>query len=697
MQFVPDNGTTAHYVHTSQDIADVWPPIGEYNWFKTGDRNSLVRAFADNAYKGLRAAIRHPPLLRELLGDLCPPGAFPNPCIRNIAPEYPVLWPFGAQSKVQDGPRKVHETRIDGVFHLSPSEESNIGVVLLVEYKTHMELASRSISMPDSNGKRIPADVREKLLQKDEGGSRNMFNGVAGKQTDQHRQAESNSWLLYMNTGLLPSHCVILHTTRRQPPRKQDTRRVAIPGYLTGCLTPLIGTETYNIPCCILAVRRLDMRQEFMRSLLNVMLTGMYRNSGSRNSDNMTSYCDQYYVIPSIHQVLDLTPSKTGDQQLAELDSILPRSVLPAAFALACGACSARWPSASNDKDSKIFGPGCKTPSWVSPVKTGSQRYATNQNQILKLPGTRQFEISKLATIVNSASQRQQEEPGFLLLCSIARSSLSGVSCICRDSSLIVLCKTPGNAEYSEAPLQAISSGLLARDNTIRSVGSRTYPITEPVINTRLRTKLAVDVQTVSAYVQEKLAALIYNKDPFVLYANTVVASTCLCTPFLLQDEDDIMDSVEDTISQIAAIAQESSTDLTEAGTLLRYYTPSGHTIHFAPVVPSKTTANILIVRAIRRILNARLLSIASIAHRISMTDLIDTIAILPAHNALYSPALTLHEFIHNSDCATWSGDLLQMATSLENEQITQLLSNVARDFTIEMSRLMTYSNIKKI
>jgi len=113
--------------------------------------------------------------------------------------------------------------------------------------------------------------------------------------------------------------------------------------------------------------------RELRRSLLNVMMCNMYRGiRGTRRA--VSTYCDAYHVVPDVSSVVG--PDVAGDDQIRALNKMLPRSVLPCALALACGACERKWPEVARS-DGRIFGPGCTTPPWIRQVVCGRTRFAS--------------------------------------------------------------------------------------------------------------------------------------------------------------------------------------------------------------------------------------------------------------------------------------------------------------------------------
>lgn len=102
------------------------------------------------------------------------------------------------------------------------------------------------------------------------------------------------------------------------------------------------------------------------------MMCNMYRGiRGTRRA--VATYCDAYHVVPDISSVVG--PDVAGDDQIRALNKMLPRSVLPCALALACGACEKKWPEVARS-DGRIFGPGCSMPPWIRHVVCGRTRFA---------------------------------------------------------------------------------------------------------------------------------------------------------------------------------------------------------------------------------------------------------------------------------------------------------------------------------
>ena len=662
-QFVSQvEGEDGRYRHPVVDMGDIWPSVVEYAWRHTGDSLSLVRAFADNAYHGLRVALRHPRLLRELLGDASPDDG--DVCLRNIGPEYPVLWPFGAQSTMEDGPRRVHETRADAIFHLSPAN-STTGVVLLVEYKTHMELASRAVSGTDGH---VASIYRQRTnLCTDAAGALNMFNGVAGNQTDQHRQAETNAWLLYLNTGLLPTHCIIVHTTRRQRSRATPL----ISAVDAGAMTP---GEPHCIPCCIVAVRRLDMRQQFMRALLNVMLCGMYRG-GQKSKVNVTSYCDRFYVVPAIDRLLDQIMVDEGDEQIAQLNQLLPRSILPVALGLACAACDERWPAARDERDACIFGPGAPMPTWITKIQYGRVRVgdarSTRRSVVARL-ANRETQLRGTSELMGVVTSR--DDVGYLMLCEAARFPRSDVdeSCIMRDGQLVLVCRSPGQLVVD---LRAHVGTGSALTHYSRHEERASYPLTEPDENMRLRAKLRSDTNSLVDEIHRVLVSdgVFNGLDEFDCYSYTVVASHLLhaCVDF---------SDIDELVSAIGVISNISEVSRAGIDRIARVYSPSGRVISFTGTHkgdPDHMRTSVL--RAVQRTLNHRLLCGLAAAHGMSNSQLLDRVPVIPARG-VQCQRLTEDEFVHRSDRGTLSGELLHMATNLHHQQATPLVWSVGRD-----------------
>jgi len=152
---------------------------------------------------------------------------------------------------------------VDALYHVQ-TRGASTGTLVLVEYKMHMELQSRCVWARGASGASPPVEVRERRTLGDVEAARSMLDTVATRQTYQNRQAETNAWLVYVNTGVLPTHCIVVHSTRRQ--ESCESRRPSVHGVTAG---GILGRSRFNdevpVPCCVVCVRRLDMRQAFMR------------------------------------------------------------------------------------------------------------------------------------------------------------------------------------------------------------------------------------------------------------------------------------------------------------------------------------------------------------------------------------------------------------------------------------------------
>ena len=97
-----------------------------------------------------------------------------------MAPEFPVYWPFGMHSKTANDPGRVYETRVDLVMSVNNK-------CVLIEYKTRMELGPRTIFKIYT----LRSSTKDRI------------------------QLRLNAWMLYLNTGMAPD-AYVLQVSRRQ-------------------------------------------------------------------------------------------------------------------------------------------------------------------------------------------------------------------------------------------------------------------------------------------------------------------------------------------------------------------------------------------------------------------------------------------------------------------------------------------------
>jgi hypothetical protein len=678
LQFVSELSETdsASYTYRSSQITDAWPTVeDEYAWKQSADQDSLVRAWADNAYGSLRVVVNQPTVFLELFGYAKPVASSAE--LSCIAPEYPVLWPFGAQSKVTGGPRRVHETRIDAVFHLSVPG-SNGGTVLLVEYKMHMELASRFVSSPGAFGREPVAALRWNRTKHDSAAALNMFNTVAGKQTSQQRQAETNAWLLYVNTGLLPTHCVILHASRRQPGPGTDS-------YRYGSKVPRASHATVlDVPCSFSAIRRLDMREKFMRSLLNVMLCSMYRGTRTANSRaNTTAYCDRFYVVPNIDKVTARTAIK-DDSQLQQLNDALPGSVLPTAYGLASFASDKRW---GKTRASSLCGDGHEMPEWIRQVKFGQAR----QGQLPVFAestsvATGASELTNIAT----APGTDRKDATYILLCQSAFDARIGIktNVVLSGTTVLAFCKFPGKLQRVVPGLSPSASVL--QIGRARSTGN-SYLSTEPAENTRMRTKLNSDVRQMAELMQTYLVHLpsTNHMDVNTLYAYMVLAA------HLVIQHDTVPTFDADTLIAFPLHVVRSIAKRVDfqGRSVSQVYTDNGDTVDFTAIgsfygSPLDRVVTLL-ARTLQRVLNSRLIHTLACARNSSHRDLLACVPRISSSVANPAP-LTFDEFIHSSDRGTLSSDMMRVACDLSADGMSETLRSAGQDLLLGIGILVT-------
>lgn len=344
--------------------------LRDYAWAYTNkvSMDAIAKVYADNCWNGLVAAFNTPKVILEHFTHK-DSESINEIDVRHIGGEFPVVWPFGmAQGK-------GYETRIDAVVLLTPKKyvyetdangkekrdengkrmyvyatdnEGNKvrreepveyykvdgetrGLVAIVEYKMRMELQA-----PDTN-----RGVRESDLI---ASAAHNFSRVLVDNSNDKLQAESNAWLFYLNTGILPTFSVVVNSTRRQLPvddlsRSQTELRSQRKNITSAsiCGSHTDTDKTTPIPCCYVAIKRLDFRSQYTLSLLNNMF---WRPYGVASSGKV-SYADGSYVVPDLNKLLDSersfgNPGSLPDYNLQRLMAALPRCILVKAILHAC-------------------------------------------------------------------------------------------------------------------------------------------------------------------------------------------------------------------------------------------------------------------------------------------------------------------------------------------------------------------------
>ena len=221
------------------------PREDQYKWSSNrpqGGYDILGLQYAENAINGLRAALNTQDAKEELF--LSPDsnlssGDLPQ-CdvhVQHVAPEYPVMYPFGLSSAgaAQDTDAKQrasgYETRIDTRLPTQP--ECKAMHPTTRRFACHssccsgvqmrMEITGFAANFSNQD---IPKHLIE--LACDTAAAQNYYRSTVSRRSQ--LQAESNAWMLYLDTGLLPSFCITLSATRRQPPKQESLSNQEEPG-----------------------------------------------------------------------------------------------------------------------------------------------------------------------------------------------------------------------------------------------------------------------------------------------------------------------------------------------------------------------------------------------------------------------------------------------------------------------------------
>ena len=280
--------------------------------------DALADAFADNCWYSLPKALNQVELKREHFG--CPENV--DIKLSYIAAEFPVVWPFGLNRT-----GKGYETRIDAVVHLEDVvNNSSTGYVAIVEYKMRMELEAPAESPSSPH---IAAS---------------NFSRVLVENSRDKLQAESNAWLFYLNTGILPTFAIVVNSTRRQLPLCAPDSVGARRRYHSADWTGSETTDGDSVPCCYVAIKRLDFRRFYLLS----MLDRFYWRPFGGTSAGKTGYVDSEYIVPDIQKLAAgfdsnvwkvdpwVVPHEAPDEHLQKLLCLLPRSLLTRAVMRAC-------------------------------------------------------------------------------------------------------------------------------------------------------------------------------------------------------------------------------------------------------------------------------------------------------------------------------------------------------------------------
>lgn len=194
------------YLHRRRLLGIYDPPDQQRPpWFTEGaDRRAMEEHFAANARAIAIAYInKHWKQLCRLPHDT----AYSRCQIDTVAAEYPVYWPFGSHTTTPgSSSSKLYETRIDLVLELQPKRSGDGGQtvlgppsVVVVEYKMRAENDVGTLY------DWTPAEAGYRASR--------LFT-LTG--SSDRRQAELNSWMLYLCTGVLPTHALVVQATRRR-------------------------------------------------------------------------------------------------------------------------------------------------------------------------------------------------------------------------------------------------------------------------------------------------------------------------------------------------------------------------------------------------------------------------------------------------------------------------------------------------
>ena len=365
---------------------------GMYDWARpyTSSPRSLVKAYADNSYLAMREAVNTTGFKEANWPNLASHGGEVE--IKYVLPEYPVSWPYGTignDSKLQGG-LNGYETRIDCMCVLTLQGKP---IVAVVEYKMRMEL------MPRVDRGNNAWDA-----------ANNFCNVLMGNSRDK-LQVESNAWLYYLNTGIIPTVAIIVNGTRRLPMHASDSNQLQrvsrrVTPETCGCK---VHGGSHPIPCCYVAFKPLDFRRRYLLSLLDRLVA---RPLGK---NTFTSYADQNYVIPDLagvqrkyqpHRMRANTwqiDKGVVDVHLQTMMVMLPKCALVRATLLACAACETYFDSVEAlVADDNLFSK-YKGIIWGGTNRSGAPRETTLTYTMYAELGERQMQPNYVVAIDTQA------------------------------------------------------------------------------------------------------------------------------------------------------------------------------------------------------------------------------------------------------------------------------------------------------
>ena len=257
------------------------------------DDKLLEEDYADNARHTLLAFIR------KQWKQLCrlPAGTPKLHRVMDLAAEYPIYWPYGTHSrKAGSTSTRPYETRADGVVQIQVSDDAGNfgdnpeGPVLLVEFKMRMEVSSAAGD--------------------DDRATANFAQLVTMRGTSDRRQAELNSWMLYLDTGILPTHALVIQATRRRNrqqtehdfvhlgPAERDAWRDRMQAHLQdGAQHWQVGGADGDSPFGYIACLTLDWASPYMQELITRFATRPY---GKKTS---AFYADTKLLVPDLDEL----------------------------------------------------------------------------------------------------------------------------------------------------------------------------------------------------------------------------------------------------------------------------------------------------------------------------------------------------------------------------------------------------------
>lgn len=370
----------------------------QYNWSEVRPVDGLKRlglTYAENLLKGLRLALNQATAMETLFGPMDWVHLSPEVRVKTIAPEYPVAYPFGMSSmggktgannngnnnnNEQDSDRMCrasgYETRLDDVaiveLYVNGGDSPVATRLALLEYKTRMEMSRHAAEYSNREHRTHFRDVARDSIA-----AQNYFATIASKRTQ--LQAETNAWMLYLNTGMLPDFCIVVNTTRRcspkfavqdlapaQPPHGQplDTSEACVQRpenranspYVCGARTIDVGKDNHTltnnsnldpeapanlqvpVPFCIVAIRPFDVRETNLLDLFGKLSFRPFR--GKRTG--VTAYADRHLLVPDLEATVK---QRTKQLHLHSLVETLPTCELSRAVVAALQICHNRFPS----------------------------------------------------------------------------------------------------------------------------------------------------------------------------------------------------------------------------------------------------------------------------------------------------------------------------------------------------------------